>query len=88
LKELASNLLPVSRKTQVLKNAAAAVARAEKLFKAQERQTDGKNAMNEYLQYADSIRDRTAKLRAARLDRDGNAPKSLAKKGGAQVKSS
>jgi hypothetical protein len=47
----------------------AAKARAEKLFKAQEREKEGLKAMAEYMQEAEAVRKRTAALRILRLQR-------------------
>jgi hypothetical protein len=44
--------------------------RAEKIFKKEERARDGREAMTEYQAEARAIRDKTARLKALRLDRD------------------
>lgn len=49
----------------------AAEARAEALFKKEERLRDGQKAMAEYEAAQQAMREKTARLRALRLARDG-----------------
>jgi hypothetical protein len=51
---------------------AAAIARAEKLFKAQKREEEGVKAMADYKREVENVRKRTAALRAARIAREGS----------------
>jgi hypothetical protein len=57
-------------------NAAAAKARAEKLFKSEQRQIEGAKAMTEYQEQAAAVRKRTEALRALRLQREGEQAES------------
>jgi hypothetical protein len=45
-------------------------ARAEAAFKKEERLRNGQKAMAEYEAYRDAVREKTARLRALRLERD------------------
>jgi hypothetical protein len=47
--------------------------RAEKIFKKEERARDGREAMTEYEAGARATREKTARLKALRLDRDAQA---------------
>jgi len=47
--------------------------RAEKLFKQEERERDGKAAMAEYQANAIALREKTARLRALRLAKEAEA---------------
>jgi hypothetical protein len=58
---------------------AAATARAEKLFKKQERAVEGEKAMAEYVRIGNELRTRTAKLKALRLSRDAAAVSEMRK---------
>jgi hypothetical protein len=60
-------------------------ARAEALFKKEERQRDGQKAMAEYETAQRAVREKTARLRALRLARDAAAKPSVpsAKRAGA-----
>jgi hypothetical protein len=57
-----------------MSNNPAAKARAEKLFKSEQRLVEGAKAMNEYQQHAVEVRKRTETLRALRLKRDSEEP--------------
>jgi len=52
-------------------------ARAEALFKKEERLRDGENAMAEYEAAQRAMREKTARLRALRLARDAAAKPSV-----------
>jgi hypothetical protein len=54
-------------------NADQARARAERLFKQQEREEDGRRAMEEYQAQARATREKTAHLRALRLAKEAQA---------------
>jgi len=47
--------------------------RAEKLFKKEERAREGREAMTEYRAEARATREKTARLKALRLDREAQA---------------